>query len=680
MITELKEIKKKGARCARTEEKMAYWLWYPGDFEIYHALLQNFSREERGFDWPAFWYQADCRRNVRFSREYELEKETEFTVYSHSQGYVTINGRKRLFGEKLTCGPGRVRVEIFAGRLDALPAVFVEGERICSGAGWEAWDFTGETQEAGWSARYCKKEQDPAVWEYESVRVKPVSETEKNGGILYDFGRELTAVVHLGAREASVFPLTLCYGESEAEALDTEYCYYSQTLHAPEEPVRKRAFRYVFVPGKRAGELEAEAEHFYVDIPVKADFKSKDRQLEQIWQVCEETFRLCSGVFFIDGIKRDRWIWSGDALQSYLVNFYLMFDEEINKRTILGLRGDDPVRQHINTIVDYSMYWIISLDWHYQRTGDLDFVRMTYPKAVSMMEFLEKQLDENGFLVGRPGDWIFIDWAEMDKGGPLCAEQMLLAVCYRTMEKLERLATGEAAGGYAGKAEALLEKIERFYWLEERQAYIDCFSTGKNSVTRHANIFAVFFGLVGRERAEAIYTHVLANDRVPQITTPYFKFYELEVLCRLGRLAEVLERMKAYWGAILQEDTGAVWEEYDPAQTGPERYAMYGDRYGKSLCHAWGASPIYLLGRYFMGVAGTAVADETFEVCPHPELLEPFCAAVPVKNGLVRLNSDGKTLTVCADRDGGVLRYGGVEYVLQAGREVRVEMQRPESV
>lgn len=36
------------------------WLWYPGDFEIRHGLLQNFQREERGFDWPAYWYMDDA--------------------------------------------------------------------------------------------------------------------------------------------------------------------------------------------------------------------------------------------------------------------------------------------------------------------------------------------------------------------------------------------------------------------------------------------------------------------------------------------------------------------------------------------------------------------------------------------------------------------------------------------
>lgn len=30
--------------------EQVYWLWYPGDFEIHQGMLQNFTREERGFD------------------------------------------------------------------------------------------------------------------------------------------------------------------------------------------------------------------------------------------------------------------------------------------------------------------------------------------------------------------------------------------------------------------------------------------------------------------------------------------------------------------------------------------------------------------------------------------------------------------------------------------------------
>lgn len=54
-------------------------------------------------------------------------------------------------------------------------------------------------------------------------------------------------------------------------------------------------------------------------------------------------------------------------------------------------------------------------------------------------------------------------------------------------------------------------------------------------------------------------------------------------------------------------DLGAttVWEEYNPNLSGAQHYEMYGNKYGKSLCHAWGVSPIYLLGKYYLGVTPT---------------------------------------------------------------------------
>ena len=149
--------------------------------------------------------------------------------------------------------------------------------------------------------------------------------------------------------------------------------------------------------------------------------------------MAEHTFRLCSGIFFLDGVKRDKWIWSGDAYQSFFVNQYLLADPDIDQRTLLALRGNDPMTRHINTIMDYSLFWILGVLYHYEAYGDLEFVSQVYPKMCSLMEFCEGQLDENGFLVGRENDWIYIDWADMDKTGALCAEQMLFAECWLNM-------------------------------------------------------------------------------------------------------------------------------------------------------------------------------------------------------------------------------------------------------
>lgn len=653
--------------------KDSYWIWYPGDFEIYHGMVQNFSREERGFRWPAYWYIEDCRKNVKFTARYYLEKAESFIAFSHSMGYLLVNGVKRRYGEEIRCEIGPVTIEAFAGRVTGVPSIYVEGETIRSDNTWKVTDFTGEAIAVGYSPLYTKREADPSVWEYKTRMVLPEETAEEGNGLLFTFSNELNGTLEIHFPKG--FRKTLiCYGESRNEALDVENCYYSQLLTKEDDTICRRAFRYIYIPEAMVGEIELKAVEFYTDIPIKAGFCCDDPLMNRIWETAQRTFQLCSEIFFVDGIKRDRWIWSGDAYQSYYVNQYLMFDEEINKRTMWALRGNDPVRQHINTIVDYSMYWIISIYNHYFMTGDLDFVKSIYPKLITMMEFLERQLDENGFLVGRPGDWIFLDWAEMDKDGPICGEQMLLAMCYKTMEILGQLADGRsgASGAYSQKLSELLERIDQHYWREKKGAYIDSFTSGKNHVTRHANIFAILFGFADGEKKEAIYQKVLLNREIPAITTPYFKFYELEALCLLGEREDVKQIIKTYWGGMLNQGAVTFWEEYDPVKKAEDQYEMYGDPYGKSLCHGWAASPIYLIGRYFMGLKATDVAYRTFVVEPDITLFSQFDCHFPIKSGTVAMKWNGKELSVQTDRNGGILKLGDKDIVLRADEVYKI--------
>lgn len=70
------------------------------------------------------------------------------------------------------------------------------------------------------------------------------------------------------------------------------------------------AVRFAYIPGIRPEDIVVKAIHQYVDIPVRASFSCDDDLISRIWKVAVHTYMLCSGVFFIDGIKRDKWIWS----------------------------------------------------------------------------------------------------------------------------------------------------------------------------------------------------------------------------------------------------------------------------------------------------------------------------------------------------------------------------------
>ena len=105
----------------------------------------------------------------------------------------------------------------------------------------------------------------------------------------------------------------------------------------------------------------------------------------------------------------------------------------------------------------------------------------------------------------------------------------------------------------------------------------------------------------------------------------------------------------------------------DSTESGVQHYAMYGSRYGKSLCHAWGGGPIYLLGRYYLGVSPTSPAYETFEVSPQLGGLERIEGVVPTPSGKVSVKADARHIQVTATCPGGTLVAGGRRVALPAG-------------
>ena len=152
----------------------------------------------------------------------------------------------------------------------------------------------------------------------------------------------------------------------------------------------------------------------------------------------------------------------------------------------------------------------------------------------------------------------------------------------------------------------------------------------------------------------------MLNDGVMKIQTPYMRFYELEALCSLGMQKEVLKEMKAYWGGMLRLGATSFWELYNPDEKGDAHYAMYGRRFGKSLCHAWGASPVYLLGRYYLGVEPTAPGFAEYVVKPDLGGLEWMEGNVPTPSGSIHVSVRDGRATVRGNRVGrGVLRWKG---------------------
>ena len=178
---------------------MSYWLWYPGDFERFHALKQNFSRVERGVGWPAFWKSEGFRNRVTFRRHYRLTEDTCFTVFAvtGASGYVLVDQDKYPFGEAIHCASGAHDISVHVGCISCVPSIYIQGDIIRSDAGWTAEDYDKEPVSAAYNRYFTDALRDPSEWAYTEKLYLPVSTEAVAGGVLYEFETELTAALEV---------------------------------------------------------------------------------------------------------------------------------------------------------------------------------------------------------------------------------------------------------------------------------------------------------------------------------------------------------------------------------------------------------------------------------------------------------------------------------------------------
>ncbi|MBO0356677.1 alpha-rhamnosidase [Hymenobacter sp. BT186] len=661
----------------------ATWIWYPGDYEIWLSNQMQNRRTERGTFFPPFWRLDSHYPLIDFHQDFELKAPEEVELRAEGQYNVKLDG-KLLSGSptRLTVPAGKHRLNIKVYNQANVPTVFVRGKTIGTDGSWlvtyedKEWidasgkvsDQSGTTWLTAGSWNFNEAQALPSAFKLRTEPQRAASVTRTaGGGLLVDFGRETFGYVRLHGLQGKG-QTTLYFGESKEEALSTEGCETLERLdvNQPQKGEKltslSKAFRFVNIQPEAGVTLDSVSMLYeYAPVVERGRFRCSDDQLNKIWDVAAYTMHLNTREFFIDGIKRDRWVWSGDAYQSYLMNYYLYFDTPTVNRTTFALRGKDPVTSHVNTIMDYTFYWFIGIYDAYQYTGDKTVVTQLYPRMQSLMDYCLARRNKDGLMEGLAGDWVFIDWADgLSKKGEVSFEQLLLCRSLESMALCANLVNDQAgAQKYQQLATDLKAKIFATYWNQNKGALVHSCVNGQptDNVTRYANMFAIFFDYLNNEQEQQVKKSVLLNPQVAKITTPYMRFYELEALCALGEQPYVLKEMKSYWGGMLNEGATSFWEEYDPAKKGTEHLSMYGRPFGKSLCHAWGASPIYLLGKYYLGVKPLSAGYATYEVVPNLGGLQWMEGAVPTPQGDISVRATPKQLKVKGAVGTGTLRF-----------------------
>jgi hypothetical protein len=388
---------------------------------------------------------------------------------------------------------------------------------------------------------------------------------------------------------------------------------------------------------------EVRAKSIYRDIPYLGSFKCNDELLNQIWATGAYTVHLNMQNYLWDGIKRDRLVWVGDMHPEVSTIRYTFGYNEVVPKSLDFIRDLTPVKDWMNGISSYTLWWIIiQRDW-YQSTGDLKYLQGQKEYLLPILERLISYIDETGSekLNGNR----FLDWPS--SGNSQAIHGGLQAM----------MAWGLSAGGELCtilQDEKMADQCRQAVTqLKKHQPEL--------SASKQAAALLSLTDMISPEKGNAIIT----DQGVHNFST-FYGYYMLRAMAKAGNYDAAINSIREYWGAMLKLGATTFWEDFNidwlenaskidelPQAGKMDVHGDYGNYCYKGLrhsfCHGWASGPTAWLSEQVLGVQIVEPGCKVLKIIPHLGDLEWVEGSFPTPYGVVQIKhikqSDGKIKT-----------------------------------
>ncbi len=463
--------------------------------------------------------------------------------------------------------------------------------------------------------------------------------------VLLDFGREVDGRIELRSESNAPAEVTVQYGESAAEALlqpylgvDPVYIPPHGTAYGP-----KSAFRYAVIrfTGGRATRFRAiRLDGIAYPVKYRGSFESSSPLLNKMWTIGAYTAHLCMQDDIWDAPKRDRNRWAGDLDVSGRTIDDVFADHFLMQDTLNRLIGPAPIHKAVNGIPGYSALWINAQTGYYLHTGALKQLQSVHTRLVELLDYMEKDINRHAVFSDLTHAWTFVDWAP-DMSGDTRQTRMATQFEYYQAFKdgaylLRVLHDDKNAERMAAEAAALKAAAQK-YMLNAQGTFGDRWQP---------NAYAVLSGVATKGEYATIWRHVLAQVGTPKyrsyVITPYYNFYVVSAMARMGHRRAALKWLREYWGGMVQEGATSFWEAYNPTwfkgfmyQASLQADGVSG--FFVSLAHGWSSGVTPWLMRQVLGIRPTAGGFAKVDIRPDLIGLKWAKGAEPTPHGLLRV-------------------------------------------
>jgi len=507
---------------------------------------------------------------------------------------------------------------------------------------------------------------EPVQLESRPVRL-PVSVAPVPAGdaqhILLDFGRLLMGWLEIEVEAPAGTTFDLLAYEAEQEGRPITLSLINNTLRYECRGGRqtftstlRRGCRYLVVAvHSNSGEAVLHRAGLRMSTypwDIQGAFNSSDTRLNQIWEMCAYTLRLCSEDTFTDCPTWEQAFWVGDACYTDVILHQVVHGDPRLTRRCLLLVADSLQRVPIgNKIVpgdwendklpNWAFLWAMGCGEYYQMTGDTAFAEAVYPALAKQNQVIETGRNAAGIL-DLQGYWHLLDWAKIPDAPQytLTHESCLAVAALRATAVLGRVAGQPGADHWDQLADELTVAVNAACWQPEKQAYADLWVNGPaGNTSQPTNIAAVLTGVATAERAAAVLPHLLyAPDDWVTSGSAWMTAWACVLLAQRGQMTPVLDTIRDRWGVMLDNGSDTTWEIY-------AGFEVMHEWWSRSWCHAWSAYGGYVLSAYVLGVRPLEPGYARALIEPQLGDLQWVQGRVPTPHGAVEVRAEQAALT-----------------------------------
>lgn len=277
-----------------------------------------------------------------------------------------------------------------------------------------------------------------------------------------------------------------------------------------------------------------------------------------------------------DCMDREKGFYVGDGCYTALTHMLLTGDDSIVRKLIDdafagGFITDGLVTcldcSKMQEIAEYPMMLIYLIMWHYNLTGDKEYLARSYPEVIKVLDAYRRDYEKDG-LLRKLDKWCVVEWPQNFQHGydvditegKVCEEAHVSINAYyiAAIKTANRMAKVLNTREYRDTS-ALEKKFFDVFYDDEKQLFKDGENTSHISLV--GNVFPFAFDILPNERAEENIINMLRENKISSLSF-FCTFPALMGLARCGRYDVIKEALadEGAWKRMLAEGATATYE------------------------------------------------------------------------------------------------------------------------